>query len=311
MKLFTTFLAISLIISTLSPGQPSVLAHSNSPHRQKGGSIEDAIIDAVGVAVPLGKEAVRSLVKPILDTVTITPQQEMQIGNQFFQNIKKKLGSKLDRDQREVAYVTSIGNVLATNVKRKGIKYKFHVVEDRLPNAFAIAGGHVFIYRGLLETVIENEAQLAAVIGHEISHVDAEHTVDFYKPVVAASQLPFADVSVLIAALGSKLLTFSYSEVQESEADNLGTVLAFKAGYEPAEGKNMQQRLGSLKSTGATDPLTGLADTVFRTHPPSQKRAAAIDALSKKLHTQKPNQKTYVGEANYRQRIPMTQKILE
>ncbi|MBX7220774.1 MAG: M48 family metalloprotease [Blastocatellia bacterium] len=278
---------------------------------QKSNPKEESILDAVAEAVPLGKEALRAIVKPMLDTVTISPRQEMEIGDAFFKEIRKKLGAKLDRNAADVAYLTSIGNTLAVNVRRKGIKYKFHVVEENVPNAFAIAGGHVFVYRGLLNKCINSEAQLAVVLGHEISHVDAEHTVDFYKPVVAASQLPFADVAVMIAALASKVLTFSYNEPQESQADELGAGLAFKARYEPSEGAAVQRRLKALNPSGVRDPLTGLADSILRTHPPSEKRALALEAISKKLHRADPNRKTYVGSTNYAQRTPITSRIYE
>lgn len=310
---FTARIGLIALLIVLLSGVPVPAAHGSRAAAQRGQANrkEDSIITAIAEAVPLGKEAIRAIVKPLLDTVTITPQQETRIGNDFYKQISKKLGSKLDANRTDVAYVNAIGQKLATNVTRKGIRYRFHIVEEGVPNAFAIAGGHVFIYRGLLDKVIRNEAQLASVLGHEISHVDAGHTVDFYKPIVAAAQLPLADVATMVAALASQLLTFSYNEVQENEADRLGTRLAFKANYDTLEGAAVQRRLQKLQPTGARDSLTGLADSVLRTHPPSEARAQAIEAETRRLRRLDPNRKAFTGAGNYAQRVPVAVRALE
>lgn len=263
-----------------------------------------AIVDAVADVVPLGREAVRDVVREILTSVTITPDEERALGEQFFAEIKGRLGDRLDRDRREVAYIGTIGKRVAAGAARKNVRYRFHVVEDDQVNAFAIPGGHVFVYRGLLAKAIENEAQLANVLGHEIAHIDAGHTTDFLKPIKAASQFPLADVSVLVATLASKMLSTAASEAQESEADSIGTVLAFRAGYEPAEGAAVHKKLAALSPSGAPDPVTGLADSLLRTHPPSARRAAAIAGQARQLHEREPGRRTVVGVDNFRRRSP-------
>jgi predicted Zn-dependent protease len=272
---------------------------------------EDSIVAALNETIPLGKEAIRAFVKPMLDTVTISPREEMEIGDAFHRQIAEELEGRLDVQRRDVEYVTAVGQALARHVRRKGIVYRFHVVEDAVPNAFAIPGGHVFVHRGLLDKLVQNEAQLAAVLGHEIGHVDAEHGVDFFKPVKASSQLPFADVSTVVAALVSRMLSVVYEEAQESQSDLIGTRLAFAAAYEPQEGAQVQRSLRGLKMEGARDPLTDMADALLRSHPPSARREAAIDAESKALRSKDPARKVYRGVANFKRRVPVANQPLD
>ena len=272
---------------------------------------EDSIIAALNEAIPLGKEAIRAFVKPMLDTVTISPREEMEIGDTFYRQIGEELEGRLDVRRRDVEYVTAVGQALARQVRRKGIVYRFHVVEEAVPNAFAIPGGHVFVYRGLLDKLVQNEAQLAAVLGHEIGHVDAEHGVDFFKPVKASSQLPFADVTTVVAALASRMLSVVYEEAQESQSDLIGTRLAFAAAYEPLEGAQLQRTLRGFKMEGERDPLTGVADALLRSHPPSARREAAIEAESKALRSKDPGRKVYRGVANYQRRVTVATQPLE
>ena len=162
-------LALCSAAANVSAAQSATVARS---------SHEDTIIAALNEAIPLGKEAIRAFVKPMLDTVTISPREEMEIGDAFYRQIGEELEGRLDVRRRDVEYVTAVGQALARQARRKGIVYRFHVVEEAVPNAFAIPGGHVFVYRGLLDRIVLNEAQLAAVLTRD-RHVDAEHGVDF------------------------------------------------------------------------------------------------------------------------------------
>src|SRR4051794_41653458 len=100
----------------------------------------------------------------------ISEQQEIQLGRDYDQRIQRLLG--VYPDPRLQEYVDRIGQKLAAGSERKDLAWTFRVVDDPVVNAFALPGGHVYVTRGLM-THLTSEAQLAAVLGHEIGHVTA------------------------------------------------------------------------------------------------------------------------------------------
>lgn len=302
---FTVMFLLALLLA-LSPLVPrAIVAHQTAPLQAQGPTVQDDIFETISEVIPLSKQAIRLILKPLLAQVKITPKQEMEIGDMFYQQIAGQMADKLDRDPRDVAYLNQVGSQLARNVKRPAIAYKFHIVEDKAINAFAIPGGHVFFHRGILD-FFENEAQLAIVLGHEIAHIDAEHTTDYVKTVSVLNQLPVADEAKVIGQLAAKLLDTVHSEAQEIEADRIGTYLAFSACYETLEGVRLWQRMMSMEGSDEnTNPVTGLINAFFRSHPPSERRAERIEAQAKTQHSREPNKKTHVGAENYSRRSPV------
>jgi predicted Zn-dependent protease len=262
-------------------------------------------------AVPLAKEAVRDLARTVLESVELTPAEEMAYGATLYGELRKNLGRKLDANARDVAYVRAVGRRVAEHRSRRGIAHTFHVVEDPAVNAYAIAGGHVFVFRGLLQRTVENEAQLAAVLGHEIAHIDAGHTSDFLKPIKVASSLPFANVSVLVTSLATRVVLVTFNEIQEAEADEIGLKLAFRGGYDPREAALLHRRVASMAAAGSADPLVELVQALARTHPPSEARAGALDRQATELMQATPKRRVHVGKKNYANRIPITQRIYD
>src|SRR5260370_42098150 len=129
-------------------------------------------------------------------------------------------------DARWQPYVEAVGQKVAMGRQRKGIPYQFLVIDEAVQNAFALPGGRVFIYRGMLE-FLNSEAELAAILGHEISHVDLRHCVERYqyqyKLKALGSMLEFAH----------RLMIVGFTQDQESDADSQGEQLAIEAGYDP------------------------------------------------------------------------------
>jgi predicted Zn-dependent protease len=293
--------------SSLSPKKPSTAEISNSaptlpldlpepPHAQ---TPEDLIVESLEDVVPLGKQALHLAVQTALLGIEVTPAEEQEIGALFFNQIAQQQGDRLNQDQATVAYLTNIGNAIARSTNRSGINYTFHVIEDETVNAFVIPGGYVFLYRGILNT-LENEAQLAALLGHEIGHNDAGHTLDFIKIVKAQEQLGVSDISKIIPPLTANLITYVYQESEEIEADQIGTNIAFDRCYDPHQISIFWDGINSPTSDG----ILKLIDLVLRTHPPSNKRAIATRQQAIDLITSDPQRQLIIGQTNYRRQQP-------
>ena len=112
----------------------------------------------------------------IIQLSNISDKQEVQLGRQINQQLVKS-DIKLSRNSQINNYIEGIGKRLAAQNTRTKIPYKFQVVEDDSINAFATAGGYVYINTGLIKAA-DNEAELASVVAHEIAHIEGRHVVD-------------------------------------------------------------------------------------------------------------------------------------
>lgn len=214
----------------------------------------------------------------------MSKEQERQIGAQEHQKILKKYGGVID-DKKIVQYVDAIGQKLAKNTERPDVRYSFHVLDTELVNAFALPGGYIYITRGLM-TLANTEAELAAVIGHEIAHVTARHSAERYSHAVVAS----LGTSILgaslqnaqlqdFAGIGSELYLKGYSRSQENEADEVGLRYLQRAGY------NVSGMAGFLSSLEAYSEFEkerqNISETApimqyFSTHPQTSKRISLV-----------------------------------
>ena len=113
--------------------------------------------------------------KKELSLFQVSTEEEVAIGKKTFPQAVQQMGGEY-QDPALAAYVNEVGTRLARYGERPELPYEFKIVNDSSPNAFALPGGYIAISRGLLAD-LENEAQLAAVLGHEIGHVTARHSV--------------------------------------------------------------------------------------------------------------------------------------
>lgn len=167
----------------------------------------------------------------------ISEPQEIELGRDYDQRIQRLLGIYPDPGLQE--YVERVGRKLAAGSERPDLAWTFRVVDDPVVNAFALPGGHVYVTRGLMAH-LSSEAQLAAVIGHEIGHVTARHAVTQMSKARIARLGVFAG-SVLSPALagyaskGLDALFLKYSRDDERQADDLGLRYLYAQGYDPRE----------------------------------------------------------------------------
>ena len=218
-----------------------------------------------------------------------TWEQEVRLGRQADEEITEQFG--LYEDPELQAYVRRVGEqVLAQSHLRRetalpeyrSTKFTFRVLDTEVVNAFALPGGFVYVTRGLLAH-LDNEAQLAVVLGHEVAHVAARHSsqqafesglimIGLLGASLLGEELAGIGEELLnVGGLGLNLLTFRYSRDDERESDRLGVEYAAMAGYAAAEGadfftalERMQQREGWFPGFLSTHPDPGRREHTVR-----------------------------------------------
>lgn len=161
--------------------------------------------------------------------------------------------------------------------ERKDITYTIRVIDDEQMNAFSLPGGYIFINKGLIDRV-KNDNQLASVIAHEVAHVTAKHAMKRLQGSYGATILQGAAIVsgsgalAAGAALTSNSLLFANSRQDEFEADKLGVVYMKKAGYDATQ---MRAMLGELLNYVAKQPARPMS--YWRTHPFIPQRMAQAD----------------------------------
>ncbi len=263
--------------------------------------------------VEIWADVIRDMDRLGLTMTRVSAEREMEIG----QEIEKHRPWPLKDDPALQAYVTSVGQALLPHIHRKGISYRFYVIDAPMINAFAIPGGGVYITTGMLN-FLETEAELAAILGHEISHVDLRHCIERLQYELAARKIVGRDLA-MIARIQYQLVHVSFNEQQELEADAAGVILAAKAGYDPRAGKTVFERLAAVKRERERKEqrekptlmveevgtaLKKALEHYFATHPPSSKRAQQLERLFERNARAWRGQKFYVGRSNYQDRIP-------
>ena len=247
-------------------------------------------------------------------TVTrVSAEREMEVGAE----IERQM-DWAPRDTKAQRYVEAVGKSLVEHTRRRGIEYRFYVVQAPFINAFAIPGGGIFITTRML-AFLETEAELAWVLGHEIAHVDLRHCIERLQYELFARKV-VGDLATLVS-LARELLLVGFSEQQEHEADAHGVLLATKAGYDPLAGLSASERLvkqvaeekrrlAEEKPTLMSEEIAGALwealKQYFETHPPWAGRARELTALYNRNEAVWLGRKYYVGSSNYEDRVART-----
>lgn len=211
-------------------------------------------------------------------TALMSPAQENQIGASEHQKIAAQYG--FYENAKVKAYVDEIGRKVSADTERPDVKYKFYVLDSPIVNAFALPGGYIYFSRGLL-ALANSEAEVAAVMAHEVGHITGRHSAERYsRSAVTALGANILSVALDSGAasqalgLGANLYLSSYSRSQENESDTLGLRYMTRAGYHP---ESMPKFLSSLHARSALDgKLDGKKGqggaNYFSTHPPTGAR---------------------------------------
>jgi len=214
------------------------------------------------------------------ELMVVSTAAEIQMGQQNYAPMQQSQGGVHDIDAVLTQYVSGIGAGLAaqSNVE---LPYEFVVLNNSVPNAWALPGGKIAINRGLL-TELESEAELAAVLGHEVVHAAARHTAKQMSrgmvlqglvlgTAIASSDSDYGNLAVGGANVLAQLVSTKYGRDAELESDYYGMQYMSKAGYDPQGAVSLQETFVRLSEGRRTDWLSGL----FASHPPSQERVRA------------------------------------
>lgn len=222
--------------------------------------------------------------------LSLIPQsQEIYIGESNYSYMQQSQGGTYNSSPELSALVTHVGNKLASVSDRQDLPYEFVIVNDGTPNAWAMPGGKIAIHRGLL-TQLESEAELAAVLSHEITHAAAKHTAKAMQRQIlltaglAGTAIALSgddeeddknkvrnDAILIAASVAGNLMMHRYSRAHELEADHYGMVYMERAGYNPQAAVSLQETFVKLQDGKKPNWLAGL----FASHPPSQDRVIA------------------------------------
>jgi predicted Zn-dependent protease len=258
-----------------------------------------SLVMAAGLAlVPSG--CARNPVTGKSELSLVSESQEIQMGQEAAQQVAQSIGYY--DDPQVQAYVSGIGMKMAKASERPNLPWEFHVVNDASVNAFALPGGFIYVTRGLM-TSINDEAELATVIGHEIGHVTNRHSVQqISKAQVAQLGLGLgsilsSDVARLagLASQGLSVLFLKYSRDAENQADLAGFRYALNENYDVREMSNVFQTLDRISNASGGG---GRLPEWLATHPNPGTRIentqARLDTLSRSLNNTTVNREGYL-----------------
>ena len=256
-------------------------------------------LQGIGAAV-LGGFAAGCATNPVTgqsELMLLSEEEELQMGKQAFSELAWQQGGPLRTDPATQAYLAGIVGKLHQVSHRSNLPVDFTLESASEPNAWAIPG-HTAMNRGLLQ-YLENEAQFAFVMGHEMGHVAARHSAARQSRATLGS----AGVGILgvagdvvglgglvsgVAGAGTQLLLLSYDRGQELQADQLGALYMARAGYDPNEAVRAHETLNRaidayLSNLGQSRSEPSAMSQILSTHPRHEERVGELQAYIKTL----------------------------
>lgn len=220
-------------------------------------------------------------------TGLMSPEKEVQVGQEEHPKVLQQFGGAYDFKTLQI-YVNDLGQKLAAVSEMPNLRWTFTILDDPIINAFALPGGYIYISRGLI-ALAENEAEVAAVLGHEIAHVTARHTAQRYSQSVLTG-LGATVLGIVVGGPAGDLANFagqaylaSYSREHEMEADQIGIRYMTKLGYDPKASASFFRKLAEHTELSAR--LKGHEHeqghyNIFASHPDTRLRIQASEKLA-------------------------------
>ncbi len=225
-------------------------------------------------AAGCGQRKPGEIPKPGINAFSV--QQDIQLGEQYSAQVNKQV--PLVENQQLQNYIRRLGETLSSEPEAGDFPYSFHLINDPEINAFALPGGPVYINSGIL-TNAANEAQVAGVMAHEISHVALRHGTnqatkrefiglgELLAGAALGPQTAVGQLGQLGLSLGVSSVLLKYSRTDESQADALGARIMAEAGYDPVQMAEFFQTL---------EAKVGNQSSFFSDHPSPGDRVTAV-----------------------------------
>jgi predicted Zn-dependent protease len=210
----------------------------------------------------------------------ISEQQEIALGKETDVEIRNQYGVYDETALNK--YINAVATTLTPHTHRPHLEYHFAVLDTPVVNAFAVPGGYIYVTRGIL-ALMNSEAELAVILGHELGHVNARHSVRRLSKLLlvqlglgvgSALSETFGKISGL-ASVGMQLLFLKYSRDDERQADALGVEYSRKGGYNPSDMVNFFSSLQKFGDLSGGESLPGFLST----HPLTKERIQNVKAM--------------------------------
>lgn len=217
----------------------------------------------------------------------VSESEELRLGAELSQEIARQ--GDLVEDVVVTGYVGDIGRRLVAVSTRPDYPYKFYVLQKEEVNAFAIPGGHMYVQTGLI-LAAEHEAELAAVMGHELGHAEKRHGTQQLSRHYGISLLTSvllgknpSQTEQIVSGLLGNMAIMKYSRDAEREADMVAVHLLYRAGYDPLALADFFRKLKELH-----DRRPGRLESLFLSHPMTDERIAYVEEEVRRLPPRRP-----------------------
>jgi len=212
------------------------------------------------------------------ESLLISPEREVQMGDSISRRVEEEF--TLVRDPELLARLDRVGSRISGVADRRDLLYRFSIVEEKEPNAFALPGGPVYVTTGLLG-LARSDDELAAVLGHEVGHIVARHAAKRIQGALGMELLQIVAISTGAADARARYgldlafasLMTGYSQLDELEADRLSVRYLKRAGYQPTASIDFLTR---LRDHTHNQPIRRFS--YFRSHPYFAERIRTVRA---------------------------------
>ncbi|MBN2468556.1 MAG: M48 family metalloprotease [Deltaproteobacteria bacterium] len=264
-----------------------MMFRDQTAHRRKHLRMGLSALCVVSISLFYGCSASTKEIRPEADAQLLPVEDEVKFG--YYVDAVVCSEFPVLKDERLTAQVSAIGNSLVDKSLRPDLDFNFRILNTETVNAFAAPGGFVYITIGLLDK-LESKDELAAILGHEIGHVCARHSIKAWytaqkiskpltvidiaaiiaglPPIASAGGDIIADVGQTVAQLASVIVYQGYSRTYEYQADELGLQEMYHAGYDPEATISVFEKLIRLRE----EEGNGEGIVLLSSHPPMEDR---------------------------------------